>query len=688
MSYVTFSRALSRLPNLETLVGDSIEYLNIGQCLRLRQKHAVLGWGFRPSTRLPRAVSRRFGIPFIGLEDGFLRSYAPGRQYPSVSLVVDRQGIYYAADRPSDLETLLESDCDVLKGVGADYAMAKRRMISEGLSKYNHAPENTAYFQNDGRPRILVVDQTVGDASVRYGMADADTFHQMVETARRDNPDATLYIKTHPEVSNGGKRGYLSNLQPNKHTVLLREAASPTSLLRHVQKVYAVSSQLGFEALLHGLPVHCFGMPWYAGWGATQDALQCSRRTRHRTVDELFAAAYLHYSRYINPATGTRGTIFDAMDWLGHQRRMHTANSGRTIAIGYRRWKAENVRPFLRSNGREPFFVPDVAAAAGLAPTSEDRLVLWGADTPEAAKNLATQSGAQLIRMEDGFIRSVGLGSDFVPPSALVLDSRGLYFDPRQPSDLEHLLNEHAFTDEERKRAREIRHLIVSHGLTKYNTEPNIIPSWHDATRHAVLVPGQVEDDASIRHGCRGVRTNLQLLQAARAARPDSLIVYKPHPDVMANNRIGEVHRQQALQYANVIETRASIVSCIDAVQEIHTMTSLSGFDALLRGKSVTTYGMPFYAGWGLTTDLSPQPRRERLLSLEELIAGSLLLYPTYFDLTLNGFTSCEGTLRALIARRDQHLSQDRSPSAYRRYWLRQWKKVALWLRAGFVVTR
>lgn len=688
MSYVTFSRTLSRLPNLETLVGGRVEHLNIGQCLQLRQKQAVLGWGFRPSTRLPRVISRKFGIPFIGLEDGFLRSYAPGRSYPSLSLVLDHQGIYYAADRPSDLETLLESESDVLEGIGADYATARERIVAAGLSKYNHASDNTAGFQRDGRPRILVVDQTVGDASVSYGMAGADTFRFMVESARRDNPDATLYIKTHPEVSNGSKRGYLSNLQPNDHTVLLTEAVSPASLLRHVQKVYAVSSQLGFEALLHGLPVYCFGMPWYAGWGATHDTLQCSRRTRRRTVDELFAAAYLHYSRYLDPATGNLGTIFDAMDWLERQRRMHAANSGRTIAIGYRRWKAENVRPFLRSNGREPCFVANVAAAASLAPTSADRLVLWGADTPDTAKQLAEQSGAQLMRMEDGFIRSVGLGSDFVPPSALVLDSRGLYFDPRQPSDLEDLLNVHAFTNEERKRAHDVRHLIVSHGLTKYNTEPNIVPGWCNPDRHAVLVPGQVEDDASIRHGCRDVRTNLQLLRAARTARPTSLIVYKPHPDVMANNRIGEVHRQQALQFANVIETKASIVSCIDAVQEIHTMTSLSGFDALLRGKSVTTYGMPFYAGWGLTTDLSPLPRRQRLLSLEELIAGALLLYPMYFDLNLNGFTTCEATLRTLIARRDTEFSQTAPSTAFRKHFFRQWKKVALWFRAGFVVTR
>ena len=61
-------------------------------------------------------------------------------------------------------------------------------------------------------------------------------------------------------------------------------------------------------------------------------------------------------------------------------------------------------------------------------------------------------------------------------------------------------------------------------------------------------------------------------------------------------------------------------------------MTSLAGFEALLRGKPVTTYGQPFYAGWGLTEDLCPVPRRTRRRSLDELVAGALILYPRYLD--------------------------------------------------------
>jgi capsular polysaccharide export protein len=65
---------------------------------------------------------------------------------------------------------------------------------------------------------------------------------------------------------------------------------------------------------------------------------------------------------------------------------------------------------------------------------------------------------------------------------------------------------------------------------------------------------------------------------------------------------------------------------------ELHCLTSLAGFEALLRGKPVTVHGQPFYAGWGLTTDLAPIPRRRRRLDLEELVAGVLIAYPRYID--------------------------------------------------------
>jgi len=162
-----------------------------------------------------------------------------------------------------------------------------------------------------------------------------------------------------------------------------------------------------------------------------------------------------------------------------------------------------------------------------------------------------------------------------------------------------------------------------------------------------------VEDDASILRGCEEVRSNLALLRAARDACPDAFIVYKPHPDVLAGNRKGRAALAQALDIADHIETEISMVNCVEACSEVHTMTSLSGFEALMRGKRVVVYGRPFYAGWGLTEDRLPMPRRKRSLTLDQLVAGTLLRYPVYWDLILKGVTTCEAVLYRIVEQRD-----------------------------------
>ncbi|MEQ4599004.1 MAG: capsular biosynthesis protein, partial [Methylobacteriaceae bacterium] len=70
----------------------------------------------------------------------------------------------------------------------------------------------------------------------------------------------------------------------------------------------------------------------------------------------------------------------------------------------------------------------------------------------------------------------------------------------------------------------------------------------------------------------------------------------------------------------------------LDRCHHVETMTSLAGFEALIRGLSVAVHGRPFYAGWGLTEDLAPGADRGRTLSLDALVAGALILYPLYLD--------------------------------------------------------
>lgn len=650
-----------------------------------------LGWGRKPSGLRAEREANSNGGDAIFLEDGFIRSMRPGTKFPPLSLVVDRLGIYYDSTRPSTLEQLLESSEDLLDGIAGNVARAKAIIVSDGISKYNSAPPlRDGLIRDDDAERVLVVDQTAGDLSIALGQASAVTFRDMLTAARAENPEATIYVKTHPVTASGEKGGHFSPGDADARTVLLTEPIAPYDLLAKMDRVYVVTSTLGFEALLAGKKVSCFGLPWYAGWGATDDRVRTDRRTRRRTTDELFAAAYFHYARYLDPETHEEGTIFDVLDWITRQRsvaaRLHGDDfEGRVIGVGFRRWKQGNLRPLLGLGKHRTSFVRDAAAAAKLEPRRDDVLLWWGTQAPAELQDLAEHSGASLMRIEDGFIRSVGLGSDLIPPLSIVVDRRGLYFDPREPSDLEILLSSASFSPEELAEAERLREAIADKGITKYNTERLSRPDWACEGREVVLVPGQVEDDASIRYGCTTIYRNVDLLRAARAAHPDALLVYKPHPDVVAKNRIGRITSREAEALADVIETDLSIPACIEASDVVHTMTSLSGFDALVRGKRVVTYGQPFYAGWGLTDDKAiggqALARRTRQLTITELVAGVLIRYPIYWDPDLRGYTTCGATITRIErtkTRMQADGSFDKLGSGYLR---RQFRKLRILIR-------
>jgi capsular polysaccharide export protein len=365
---------------------------------------------------------------------------------------------------------------------------------------------------------------------------------------------------------------------------------------------------------------------------------------------------------------------------------------GRVFLLGFPAWRVFNLR------GLASLFPDQVHVCRSLARLQtqglrpKDAVWVWGAVEPQGLADCVRGCWARLLNVEDGFVRSVGLGSDLIRPQSIVLDERGIYFDATRPSDLEHLLQTRAFTAEDLARAQAVRAFVVEHGISKYNHEPRQPVCWREAARGraVVLVPGQVEDDASISLGCTTVCTNLGLLQAVRQARPDAFIVYKPHPDVLSGNRKGRLAVNAAKQWADHIEVGTSVVSCIEAADEVHTMTSLSGFDALLRGKTVVTYGQPFYAGWGLTQDhpewATPScnafARRQRRLNIDELVAGALLHYPIYWDWTLRGYTTCEAVLNRILEERTA-LEANGGLHRLRVGWLRrQWRKLRVLVQA------
>lgn len=290
------------------------------------------------------------------------------------------------------------------------------------------------------------------------------------------------------------------------------------------------------------------------------------------------------------------------------------------MAYGFPQWKHPVVRQCFAP--KPVAFIP-----RGAVLPTQGTLILWGMEArpPELCE------AVRIVRLEDGFLRSVGLGADLVRPLSWVVDSKSMYYHAMEPSDLETLLANHLFPAKLLERAGALRAKIVAAKLTKYNTGTH---NWSrpDTTRPIMLVVGQVESDASITYGSPNFKTNMALLQAVRQECPDAYIIYKPHPDVVARLRLEGKDEKEAIQWCDQVVTDISIDMLFEAVGHVHVLTSLAGFEALLRGKKVTCWGQPFYAGWGLTEDKTPIARRTRSLSLDMVVAGALIEYPLYLS--------------------------------------------------------
>lgn len=635
---------LKKTSTLPWLLDDHV--LKVGVTADSYEIACVLAWGRKPSAIKAGGVASRLNVPLITLEDGFIRSLGLGAADPPLSIVYDSIGIYYDATRQSFLENLINAPFD-------DESLARGASIrslwrEQRVSKYNGSSE---HFVSPSTPYVVVVDQTVGDVSISLGRASAESFEIMLEAARLDYPDHYILIKSHPDVIAGNKKGHFDI------PVLLDSDGMGVvgdvpicDVLEGADAVYVVTSQVGFEALIWGKPVVVFGLPFYAGWGLTVDRGPDTIRRSPRPLDHLVYSALVSYPRYIDPETHQRCDVESVIRWVGLQRAKRTCFDRPCYAVGFSRWKRPFIRDFLGDGNLE--FLRRMPATPLREPST---IVVWGNKQDDA---FPKGRGGNIVRVEDGFIRSVGLGAHLVRPLSWVLDRRGIYYDATRVSDLEADLMEHNFSAHELTRAASLRRRIVAMGITKYNVSSG--SEWRRVSgeQKVILVPGQVESDASIKYGSFGITSNIGLLEAVRRDNPSAYIIYKPHPDVAAGLRNRGDGEEFASHLCDEIVTDASFTSLLESVDEICVITSLAGFEALLRGRRVITYGQPFYAGWGLTVDrrLSPELkiRRSRLLTLDQLVFCALVRYPTYVSRLTRRFTTPERILDELDSWRNE----------------------------------
>ncbi|ECL6624829.1 capsular polysaccharide biosynthesis protein, partial [Campylobacter jejuni] len=560
---------------------------------------------------------------------------------PSFSMVKDDIGIYYDATMPSKLENLLNTY--EFKGEEIKQAKKAIELIKKyKISKYNNnldIPDD--YFQKDEK-RVLIIAQTANDASLEFGLAKDFKTVDMIKDAIKENPDSKIYIKIHPDVLSGKKQSDLDINSLPKECILISENFNPIALLEFFDKVYTKTSGMGFEALIQECECVCYGMPFYAGWGLTKDKLECKRRMQKRSLEEVFYAAYILYSEYFNPYLNQKSNIFDTIQTLAKYKDIEKANSNRLFMLGFTLWKRYFIKPFFKAKNNEIIFLNSIKSLARYKLKEDDKFFIWGKKYDEnTLKNLLlvkakeqnlTNFTPKVSLVEDGFIRSISLGSDLTRPFSLIVDDKGLYIDPNKVSKLEELLQNEIFDKNMLNRAKNIIKTLLENRFSKYNgLKHEDLKINAKIGQKVILIPAQVEDDASMILGGFGLST-LDLLKEVRSKNQDAYIIFKPHPDVLSGNRVGLKDETLILEFCDEIVKDCSIDSAIKIADEIHTITSTSGFDALLRAKKVFTYGMPFYAGWGLTKDKYRCERRTRKLSLEELVAGALIIYPRYIN--------------------------------------------------------
>lgn len=290
----------------------------------LRKSGVFYGWGRKKSGEKAIALAKKHNTSFVLLEDGFIRSLNLGiKGSPSFSLVEDNIGIYYDATTSNKLENILNTydfdrNKELLNKAKESISLIKKYHIS----KYNHAPDlDKDYFSNNSEKRVLIIAQTAGDSSLEYGRGNEYSTDDMIKEALNENPEHKIYLKIHPDVLSGKKASDIDIKNIYKRISIISEDINPISLLKCFDKVYTKTSGMGFEALVVGCECVCFGMPFYAGWGITDDRLTCNRRNRKLSVEEVFAGAYILYTRYVNPYTKKEIDILETINTIAKMKK-------------------------------------------------------------------------------------------------------------------------------------------------------------------------------------------------------------------------------------------------------------------------------------------------------------------------------------------------------------------------------
>lgn len=313
------------------------------------------------------------------------------------------------------------------------------------------------------------------------------------------------------------------------------------------------------------------------------------------------------------------------------------------------------------------FFVYFQKSKRVIYPQDANLIYRWGVS--KLYKIMPYFRDKKIYLVEDGFLRSVTTNSDKFATEreksaiGFVVDDLAPHFCATHTSRLEQYIKNMALSVPEKERAAHLIDYILNNHLTKYNHQPCCVPDILKTNQHKVLIIDQSYGDFSVVVGGDGKRKDFErMLKDAVDENPNSLIFVKVHPDALAKgSRAKGYYNRKNTKYPQVILFGENVnpVCILQAVDKVYVWSSGMGFEAVMLGKDVVTYGTPFYAGWGLTTDRHPifstdemKHRRFVKRTKEDLFYASYIWYTHYVNPDTHKKCSIEEALEWLKVNR------------------------------------
>lgn len=274
---------ISEIKTLDELIGCKVTHTP----LMLNNACAVIAHGQGRPVRKAMAASTALELPMLYTDFGPLKTYNH-KKHQALSMTFDHLGFVHGGDRETYLESLIKSE------LSEEQLNRSQALISQWksvrASKFNHGlgPELPAE-----RFVVVLAEPTPFGGDKKVSRA---TTAQLVAKATQAFP-------THKVV-----------------VVPANEYAADA--LEKADAAFVHSSPVGFESLLWGTPTYAFGMPFYAGWGVTNDSLPSPERRMPLThgIAQLAYAYLVRYSRYVNPYDSSRISTEQALNLLARTR--------------------------------------------------------------------------------------------------------------------------------------------------------------------------------------------------------------------------------------------------------------------------------------------------------------------------------------------------------------------------------